>query len=459
MIVLLAWFSAITHLAGLTTLRSYFRFRAQQRTIRVVLMFILILLLIAALVPTGFIDWGNPSNHHDLASSPVVDYFDISASLACWNAYCRPGGSPCLSILMAKTMQAMIMSALLLVIGFVGRVIRLYPALSSAVTHYAQRPLARFSRRLLNKPIDLALFKFDDFLGRLWIDLVIVPLIGLHLCLRWTAEIYSSMLFEVSSHAYLVAPTRTQLTARPQIMWLLVVFIWGLMRLLFMRVIQDKVLQEHEGLDPNPWSFGQTIAVALLASPLFSLICKLGIRETAGTTDSCSRCDHDRHATSKITMQETSTRRRGDSVELDSLIINETGNTEDGSPSGTCLENELPKTSTPKEIDFTRTNFGRVVGKLSLGCDLQGRKLRPMRRHPSHSQFRHKLQDRGRHEGYGTVPSRQEHLRVLDHQVRNARIRAAALPMRWSHDGGDRASTGLDLPKPQRGDQDHRGLR
>lgn len=76
-IISLAWFSAITHLAGLTTLRSYFRFRAQHRTIRVVLIFMLILLLIAALIPTGFIDWGTPSTHYSLTSSPVVDYFYV----------------------------------------------------------------------------------------------------------------------------------------------------------------------------------------------------------------------------------------------------------------------------------------------------------------------------------------------------------------------------------------------
>lgn len=32
-------------------------------------------------------------------------------------------------------MQGMLMSALLLIIGFVGRVVRLYPALSLAVAH------------------------------------------------------------------------------------------------------------------------------------------------------------------------------------------------------------------------------------------------------------------------------------------------------------------------------------
>lgn len=55
MIVYLAWFSATTHLAGLSTLRGYFIRNRHGRSVRVALMFILVALLVTALVPAGLL--------------------------------------------------------------------------------------------------------------------------------------------------------------------------------------------------------------------------------------------------------------------------------------------------------------------------------------------------------------------------------------------------------------------
>ena len=56
-IVDLAWFSSITHVATLAALRPYFRKHRSTRIWRVVLMISLALLQIAALVPTGNNAW------------------------------------------------------------------------------------------------------------------------------------------------------------------------------------------------------------------------------------------------------------------------------------------------------------------------------------------------------------------------------------------------------------------
>lgn len=116
-----------------------------------------------------------------------------------------------------------------------------------------------------------------------------------------------------------------------------------------MRAIQGQVLKEHEGLDPNPWSYEQTVAVALLASPLFSLICKLGVREAAGTTESCSCRDHYQHASVETMIRRTSM--RSDSVELDSLV-NETSNAEGGRGSNISSNRSFPQKPHVEEIGF-----------------------------------------------------------------------------------------------------------
>ncbi|KXJ89730.1 hypothetical protein Micbo1qcDRAFT_176942 [Microdochium bolleyi] len=53
-VVYLAWFAATTHLAGMTTLRSHFASRSRPRIVRVGLMFLLLVALCVAMVPTGY---------------------------------------------------------------------------------------------------------------------------------------------------------------------------------------------------------------------------------------------------------------------------------------------------------------------------------------------------------------------------------------------------------------------
>ena len=57
MIVYLAWFSSLTHLATLTFLRKYFRDNPVPRLWRAVLMLVMITMLVIALLPTGDGGW------------------------------------------------------------------------------------------------------------------------------------------------------------------------------------------------------------------------------------------------------------------------------------------------------------------------------------------------------------------------------------------------------------------
>ena len=57
LIVQLAWFAAITHLSALSFLRHYLHNRKKERTWRITLMLVLLILLSVAVGPTGQFEW------------------------------------------------------------------------------------------------------------------------------------------------------------------------------------------------------------------------------------------------------------------------------------------------------------------------------------------------------------------------------------------------------------------
>ncbi|KAI9694682.1 MAG: hypothetical protein M1822_000298 [Bathelium mastoideum] len=123
LLVYLAWFSSLTHLACLTFLRNYLYDNPGERSWRLVSMGILATLLVFALVPTGNYDW--------------VSGFDLDADV--YDDDDEPPLPPDYAICHIKktktadslTFASMIVSVLLVAIGFVSRVIRLHKMLSS----------------------------------------------------------------------------------------------------------------------------------------------------------------------------------------------------------------------------------------------------------------------------------------------------------------------------------------
>jgi hypothetical protein len=53
----LAWFSSITHLTTLTSLRGYLKKRGSLRILRVICMLVMLVMLLIALLPTGLSNW------------------------------------------------------------------------------------------------------------------------------------------------------------------------------------------------------------------------------------------------------------------------------------------------------------------------------------------------------------------------------------------------------------------
>ena len=129
--VYLTWFSSLTHLTTLTTLRHYFRQNTRVRNLRLGLMLLNIILLAIALIPTGDVEW----TVRDFGSVPASCYFQ------------RIGSPPMKALMPSGTV--FIVSLIILVFGSFTKAIRLSPRASSkALSQLRKRPSAFAHRRL-----------------------------------------------------------------------------------------------------------------------------------------------------------------------------------------------------------------------------------------------------------------------------------------------------------------------
>ncbi|KAJ2979292.1 hypothetical protein NQ176_g3350 [Zarea fungicola] len=123
MLVNLAWFSSLTHLSCLTFLRSYLYHRHVERTWRLIAMGLLIVLLVFALIPTGNYAWGPAgSNSRSASATPGPTPSDY--------ARCHYFYGP-RDIVDNLTFVSMILSVLLVVCGFLIRLVKLHRRLIS----------------------------------------------------------------------------------------------------------------------------------------------------------------------------------------------------------------------------------------------------------------------------------------------------------------------------------------
>jgi len=131
-LVYLAWFSSLTHFCCLTFLRNYLYNHPGQRLWRISSMFLIIIMLLVAIFPTGSFEWvdmdGNPS-----PGSPAVCFFgkEVHTDLS--------------------SFDSMIISILLLALGFTSRTVRLYKTLSLNVAEAARKFLSLHARNTLQK--------------------------------------------------------------------------------------------------------------------------------------------------------------------------------------------------------------------------------------------------------------------------------------------------------------------
>ncbi len=282
LLVYLAWFSNLTHIACLTALRRYLYQHQSERNWRLVLMAVLWAALIPAMVPAVFFNWlnlGEPTA--SFPSSNARCFFDVNTARSLFNnATCFRGpdvdGEPaeCVQIGVRDTaaLQSATVSILLLGCSFFSRSIKLTKRLSDGVrvkiTLRDQRSLHQIPgqahQRNCHKPavVHRESTPARPISGQALERVVVLGSQGLRRtpsvgCIRRTF-LFMALCDRIAvdiSHQFL-----TDSSCGQQVYWLVVSAAWGTLRL-----AQAKLSVE---VDDNEWSFGQILPVFLLIGPL-----------------------------------------------------------------------------------------------------------------------------------------------------------------------------------------------
>ncbi|KAL8748268.1 MAG: hypothetical protein Q9184_007451, partial [Pyrenodesmia sp. 2 TL-2023] len=261
-IVDLAWFSALTHLATLTSLRHFFRDRPVMGTSRVILMGLVLVLLSVAFFPTGFHnqrfhsaeDSDDFANDFENARRDYDSYF-VSAPAICF--YSTSSATSALAGLGAVTLSPGIprsnstntvansfnvglvgISVVFLVTSYVTRVIRLYAPLSRTIEKWLRIvPMARLQKRYRALRDNAPLSKHRT-LNNIRKAVLIISITLAEACY----EIGDSMLWEI--------------------LWLSSAIAWGTLRLIELRI--DTAL-----VGKVSWNFGQVLALSVCVHPIW----------------------------------------------------------------------------------------------------------------------------------------------------------------------------------------------
>ncbi|KAF4908008.1 hypothetical protein CGCVW01_v012380 [Colletotrichum viniferum] len=128
----LAWFSNLTHAACLTALRQHMYYNQMERNFRMILMFILLAGLIAAIVPTGYFNWDESVAHSEGTASKATSnarcFFSHTTIQALWNEpwYTSEKGSPWAT----TAYESSVLSIILLTFSFFSRSVKMFRTLS-----------------------------------------------------------------------------------------------------------------------------------------------------------------------------------------------------------------------------------------------------------------------------------------------------------------------------------------
>ncbi|ROW03022.1 hypothetical protein VMCG_05817 [Cytospora schulzeri] len=275
-LVYLAWFSSVTHLSCLTVLRRYLGRRPTETYIRYTLMVILLIVLMVAAVPTGFFNWfsveGETWDWEDgcrrtmdgttlataaIQSSPAICFLDIELGRQNYHRAANYSFYVCGQVFKSSennkqslgntaALQAMVVSVVLLALGFISRSVKLFKSMSMTVDRGFRQPVSNLAQRFLTK---LAGDPSQPTAQRRR-TLVVNPFLAAFLALRLNFDLFSSMLAELYG--------------------LLILLLWGTMRL---DIARSDVPQEIRGdlTESNQWSFGQILSALLLIAPVWSM--------------------------------------------------------------------------------------------------------------------------------------------------------------------------------------------
>ena len=253
MIVDLAWFSALTHLAALTSLRYYLRRRPVMAVWRVLFMGITLILLSSALYPTGYVPQNYNVGYDYLITLQDYEHFLSSPALCLMSGHRRAEITDNLAsarninqteskIAPPFNTALIAISLTYLLISYLTRVIKLSRSAAELANAwirikpmtvmcnaYSTSRMLSFRHRILS----------SIFRGLLLVCITVAEA---------AYEIGNSMVWEIS--------------------WLAAALIWGTLRL-----VQHR--QQSHLLGENTWGFGQVLALMLSALPLWSFLSNL----------------------------------------------------------------------------------------------------------------------------------------------------------------------------------------
>ncbi|EJT78450.1 hypothetical protein GGTG_03550 [Gaeumannomyces tritici R3-111a-1] len=262
MVVNLAWFSIIVHLASLSVLHTHLRRSPRMRLLRFTLSLLLLVLLLVAIGPTAFFNWRGPWINSKIGaagfvydpntsfsvsaanmSSSAICYFDFSYGFSKFNQI-----SSELSIKFSETLaaQEVILSMTLLVSVFATRTVKLFKPLSSAFNS----SLRRFASKALRSVFTTLLrstfpSKSTPIRLQLWRSLFLWPCVAVFYWARILADALTSQLFEVVA--------------------ILFSLLWGTLKLFDLRGYSPALYEEE-----SKFTFGQVLPVLLLVGSAFS---------------------------------------------------------------------------------------------------------------------------------------------------------------------------------------------
>jgi len=177
-IVYLAWFSSITHVSALTFLRNYLYNHQGERLWRFIAMSIFLILLIAAIVPTGSFNWQSGRRSDVRLSSYAICYFNTPSRNS------------------SRAYGSMELSISLLVFSFVTRGIKIHKRASNFINNSVRNALSKKYRRFLQW---LYSRSGDDNNPLHWTKTLLYrPALVIFLVVRLILDLYSSTLSEVS---------------------------------------------------------------------------------------------------------------------------------------------------------------------------------------------------------------------------------------------------------------------
>ena len=236
-------------------------------------MLLTIILLGVALLPTGDENW--VMSHGSSIDAPQSQFLGGVPTLC----YYRSLGDDFAFSIGTSQGVSMLVSMFVLIFGYIARVVQL----STRASALSRRHIRVVPGAWLRSVLDRNYGRLANPQGRLFFKLTYVILCTAYLGIWATFDLYGSMLWEVSAY-FTILRLDVVCADESKISWLVFALVWGSVHVFIARSPAALVKQYHHysndsfdsskialPLGDKEWTFGQCIALILLALPIFTI--------------------------------------------------------------------------------------------------------------------------------------------------------------------------------------------